>query len=157
MMKQGKGWSWPLIITGAAPFVVLCSLLGCTLFLFFGSTISFPPTETLAQRYLEAVINEDLEAAASLAGSGKGCGGGASLRDDAWKDIAIYGGTEVRNVRIEVHFNTGSDESLEFAIVEFEYCRPGQSVWHRGEMRLMTDHKTLGFRYLCSNLKYQGP
>jgi hypothetical protein len=155
-MKPDKERDWPLIILHALLFAVLCVLCG-VLTIPFWSCISFPSSETLARRYLKAVINEDLEAAAGLVGSGEGCGCGASLRDDAWKDIAIYGGTEVRNVRIEVHFNTGSDESLEFAIVEFEYCRPGQSVWHRGEMRLMTDHKTLGFRYLCSNLKHQGP
>jgi hypothetical protein len=73
------------------------------------------------------------------------------LHKTALQDIDQFGGAEIRNTAIEVRHNTGSDNGMQFAVVEFEYRKSGNPNWENGEMMLVTDHETPGFRYLCGN------
>jgi len=67
-------------------------------------------------------------------------------------DIEEFGGSEVRDVEIEVHGNTGSDDERQFAEIKFSYRHPDQEEWQVAEMRLATDHDVPGLRYLlCGN------
>jgi hypothetical protein len=150
-MKRRKGWYWLAGVIGGMVSILLCC--GATAFVL--GLVSFPPTETLASRYLHAVINGDVEAATGLAGSEVGCR--RILQEDIRMDIAQFGGAEIQNVTIEVLGGGGSDDEIEVAIVRFEYREPSQSEWQRGEMCLLTDHAVPGFRYICGNLNYHGP
>ena len=78
------------------------------------------------------------------------------VREDIQKDIQKYGGAEIRNLTIEVAYNTGSDEGLQFALLDFEYRLPNQPEWQHGEMHIMTDHSAFSFRYLCRNIMAGG-
>ncbi len=138
------------LVVGIVGLLLCCGFVGCSLGL-----ISYPSTGTLAKRYLNAVQKGDTQAATGLAGSDNGCRGQMYL--DAKRDIAQFGGAEIRNVNIRVRYGTGNDNQIQFAIVEFEYCKPGQSEWEQGEMSLLADSDVPGFRYLCGNLKYHGP
>lgn len=68
-------------------------------------------------------------------------------------DIEEFGGSEVRDVKIEVHGNSGSDDELQFADIRFAYRHPNQEGWQAADMRLATDHEVPGLRYLlCGNM-----
>ena len=114
------------------------------------SFISYPSTRTIAGRYLDAVIDEDLTAAIGLARSNYACQ--HALRQAALLDIQEFGGDAVRNVSIKLRYNVGSDDEIQFADISFEHLVPGQRVWQSGSMTLVTDFDVPGFRYLCGNL-----
>jgi len=67
------------------------------------------------------------------------------------RDIEKFGNAEVRKMSIETKYNDGSDGSIEFAMVEFDYRKSGQETWQKGEMYLITDHRVPGFRRTCGN------
>ncbi|MCP4368053.1 MAG: hypothetical protein GY797_08105 [Deltaproteobacteria bacterium] len=127
----------------------LIIIIPCCACLYF-SFISYPPTKTIANRYLDAIIREDFEAAFELGRSKEYCRD--TLRESILKDIEKFGGAEVRAVAIEVQGNTGSDDELQFAEIRFAYRDPNQEDWQRAEMRLGTDHEVPGFRYTCGNM-----
>ena len=135
-----------LVVLVGVLVAALTLSLSCGLLLHL-SFVSYPSTKTLGQRYLAAVINEDLSAATDLARSKEECR--AALREAALEDINEFGGAEVRNVSIGLEYNDGSDNEIQFAMVEFEYLRPGNEAWQSVSMRLYTDHDVPGFRYLC--------
>ena len=125
-------------------------VLSCCAFLSF-SIISYPSTKTIANRYLQAIIGEDFESALELGRSREYCQD--ELRDSISMDIEEFGGSEVRDVEIEVHGNTGSDDEMQFAKIEFAYRLPNQEEWHAAEIKLATDHEVPGLRYLlCGNM-----
>jgi hypothetical protein len=98
------------------------------------------------------VLYENLEAAVALAGSEAVCQ--RAVWRHAETDIAQFGGAEVRDVTIGILFNTGSDDEIQFAIVEFEFRKPGQTEWQYGEMRIMTDYFVPGIRYICGHFTH---
>nr|NIN70179.1 hypothetical protein [Anaerolineae bacterium]NIO00353.1 hypothetical protein [Anaerolineae bacterium]NIQ83129.1 hypothetical protein [Anaerolineae bacterium] len=124
----------------------------CCIAMVFVPIASFPSTEALATRYLHAVMNGNLEAATALAGPG--LSSRAWMREDARRDVARFAGADVRQVVIETAVSSGSDESLEFAVVEFEYREPDQLKWQPGRIHLGTDHASLGPRFILENLGY---
>ena len=126
-------------------------VLSCCAFLYF-SLISYPSTKTIANRYLQAIIGEDYETALELGRSREYCQD--ELRESILMDIEEFGGSEVRDVTIEVYGNTGSDDELQFAEIRFAYRHPNQEDWQAAEMNLATDHEVPGFRYLlCGNMR----
>ncbi len=125
-------------------------ILSCCAFLGF-SIISYPSTKSIANDYLQAIINEDFEAAFRLGRSKEYCQD--ELRDSIAMDIDEFGGSEVRDVKIEVQGNTGSDDERQFADIAFSYRHPDQEEWQAAEIRLTTDHDVPGLRYvLCGNV-----
>jgi hypothetical protein len=121
-----------------------------TLYIF--GFISLPLTRTLASHYLRAVLNGNLEAAVALAGSEAVCQ--RAVWRHAETDIAQFGGAEVRDVTIGILFNTGSDDEIQFAIVECEFRKPDQTEWQHGEVRIMTDYSVPRIRYICGNFTH---
>src|SRR5215204_6112069 len=101
-------------------------VLSCCAFLSF-SIISYPSTKTIANRYLQAIISEDFESALALGRSRKYCQD--NLREGILRDIEKFGGSEVRDVGIDVHGNTGSDDEMQFADIRFAYRHPNQEEW----------------------------
>jgi hypothetical protein len=135
-----------LVVVVGVLVVALALSLSCGLFLYL-SFVSYPSPKVIGQRYVAAVVNEDLSAAPDLARSKEECR--AALREDALEDIDEFGGAEVRNVSIGLEYNDGSDDGIQFAVVEFEYLEPGNEAWQSSSMRLVTDHDVPGLRYLC--------
>jgi hypothetical protein len=121
-----------------------------TLYIF--GFISLPLTRTLARHYPRTVLNGNLEAAVALAGSEAVCQ--RAVWRHAETDIAQFGGAEVRDVTIGILFNTGSDDEIQFAIVECEFRKPGQTEWQYGEVRIMTDYSVPGIRHICGNFMH---
>ena len=143
-MKQGKrqyGLARLTVGVVAIFACIVCTGLTCGL---------IPPTELLARLYLNAAVNKNADIAVFLAGSDPTCSD--HVREDIQKDIQKFGGTEIRNLEVGVAYNTGSDEGLQFALLEFEYRQSDQHEWQHREMRVMTDHSAFGFRYLCGNI-----
>ena len=139
-----KNSSKKLIGGGLTLIILSC----CALFYF--SIISYPATRTIADDYLHAIISENFEAALELGRSRESCQD--ELRSNISMDIEEFGGSEVRDVEIEVHGNTGSDDERQFAEIKFSYRHPDQEEWQVAEMRLATDHDVPGLRYLlCGN------
>jgi hypothetical protein len=95
------------------------------------------------------VVNKNATIVVFLAGFDSMCRD--YTREDIQKDIQEFGGAEIQNLTIEIADNTGSDEGLQSALLEFEYRPPDQPEWQTGEMHVMTDHSAFGFRYLCGN------
>ena len=121
-MKDRRIVSNPFLDALLAGLIVCPLIYGivcCGFAVFAPTKMGFPPTETLARRYLDAVIAGDIEAAVALAGSNPYCL--TDMRKSATRHIAILRGTEVKNVQIDVQGGRGSDESLEFATIRFEY------------------------------------
>jgi hypothetical protein len=130
--------------------LILIIVLPCCALLYF-SFISYPSTKTIANRYLQAIISEDFEAALELGRSREYCQD--ELRASISMDIEEFGGTDIRDVTIEVHGNTGSDDELQFAEIRFAYPQPNREEWQTAEMKLGTDHDVPGLRYLlCGNM-----
>jgi len=130
-------------ILGGLILIILC--IG---FLFF-SVVSYPSTKTLANRYVAAILDGNIEAALEVGDSSGDCR--LVLRESAQRDIEKFGNAEVRRMLIETKYNDGSDGSIEFALVKFDYRKFGQETWLKGEMYLITDHAVPGFRRLCEN------
>lgn len=148
-MKQ----RWFVFVIAAC--VMSALVLFCGFIAFAIGIVSFPSTDTLARRYLDAVIKEDMKSAVDLADSEEGCR--IILVKDVEKDIARFGATEIQNVVIKVNNGTGSDDGIQIAVITFEYRESTQSMWQHGGMRLLTDYSAPGFRFLCENLEYHGP
>ncbi len=140
------------VVLGTFGCALVVLVMPCCLFVgvFFGTLVCFPSTETRVRQYLHAVANGNPEAAASLATESTWCS--ETIVEDARRDVERLGGAELRSVAIEVRYGTGSDETTQFGTVEFEYRRAGEETWRRGKIRLMTDHPTLGFCYICTRL-----
>jgi hypothetical protein len=143
MGLEGSG----LLLGALLVFVVPCCCLAASLVNLF---VCFPSTATQSREYLHAVANGNTEAAFALGPPSTWCSG--TTLADARRDVERFGGAELRRVAIETHGGTGSDESIEFGIVQFEYRRVGEETWQRGEFGFMTDHPSLGFCYICSRL-----
>jgi hypothetical protein len=142
-----KNNSMKLVVAGVLSLIMA---LSWCVFLYF-SFISYPSTKTIANRYLKAIVSEDFEAAFELGRSREYCQD--KLRKSILMDIEKFGGAEVRDIKIEAHGNTGSDDELQFAEVRFFYRHPNQEEWQAAEMRLGTDHEVPGLRYLlCGNM-----
>ena len=139
-----------LLIGGGLSLVIL---LSCCTFLFL-SFISYPSTKTIANRYLKAIISEDFEAAFELGRSREYCQD--NLRESILMDIEKFGGSEVRDIEIEVHGNTGSDDEMQFADIRFAYRHPNHKEWQVAEMKLATDHEVPGLRYLLCGTMFRG-
>lgn len=144
-MSSAFGKIGMAMLVGVSVVALTLSLV-CGLF-FYLSFVSYPSTKAIGQRYLAAVINENLTAAIDLARSKEECR--AALQEAALEDIKEFGGAEVRNVSIDLKYSDGSDNEIQFAVVEFEYNRPGHAGWQSVSMRLFTDHDVPGFRYMC--------
>jgi hypothetical protein len=130
--------------------LTLIIIVPCCVLLYF-SFISYPSTKTIANRYLQAIVREDSESALELGRSREYCQD--ELRASISTDIEEFGGSELRDVTIEVHGNTGSDDELQFAEIRFAYRHPNQEEWQTAEMKLGTDHDVPGLRYLlCGNM-----
>jgi hypothetical protein len=126
--------------------VLIAIVAACGLFLYL-SFFSFPPTETIAQNYFDAIIRKDVEAVLRLGRSDPLCQD--NLKYIAQRDIERFGGTVVREVSITVEGPSGSDEGIQWARIEFQYHEIGQSVWKQGKMVISTDHERPGLRYTC--------
>ncbi len=143
-MRLGKRRYWLTRLAGVAAAIFSCILCA-------GMTFGLiPPTDILARLYLNAAVDKNADIVVFLVGTDTTCTN--YVREDIQKDIQKYGGAEIRNLMIEVAYNTGSDEGLQFALLEFEYRQSDQHEWQHGEMRVMTDHSAFGFRYLCGNI-----
>jgi hypothetical protein len=145
-MKHLSGWR--LIIAGVT-IVVTVVFLACGMFLYM-SFISYPSTKAIGRRYLDAVVNKNLSAAVNLARSNEKCR--QVLMQDAELDIEEFGGDQIRRIAIEMQYNDGSDNEIQFALITFEHKESGQPHWRPSSMRLFTNHDVPGFRYLCGNL-----
>ncbi len=118
----------------------------CGLFLYL-SFVSFPPTDAIAQNYLDAIIRKDIEAVLRLGSSNPLCQN--NLKNTALSDIDQFGGAVVRGVLISVHGPSGSRDEIQWASIEFEYHKSDQAEWKHGEMIISTDHEVPGLRYTC--------
>jgi hypothetical protein len=122
------------------------------------TAVSFPSTDSIARQYVAAIIRQDTEAAAKLGATARcPCSDTGLLQLDVERDIARFGGVEIRNLVVAVRVSTGSDESPQFALITFEYRIPGTDTWQPGKMHLDTDHEALAPRCLCGNNVYHGP
>jgi hypothetical protein len=126
--------------------VLIVIVAACGLFLYL-SVFSFPPTETIAQNYFDAIIRKDIEAVLRLGRSDPLCQ--ENLKYIAQRDIERFGGTEVREVSISVDGSSGSDEGIQWARIEFQYHEIGQTTWKQGKIVISTDHERPGLRYTC--------
>ena len=135
-------------------FGVIVLIVGCCFAI--ANIIGFIPipnsTEVLAQKYLQAVLEEDFQAAIALTNPNLQCY--HDISELINQDIAQFGDADIKNVIIETKYNEGSDEGMEFAIVSFDYRKHNGSDWQQGKMRLMTDTWTsiLRFRALCGRI-----
>ncbi|UBF23614.1 hypothetical protein K9N68_17705 [Kovacikia minuta CCNUW1] len=100
-------------------------------------------TSNLAKRYLNAVIANDAEQAASLASSY--CK--PLIRDKAREDIPKFGGATVRDISIKIKSGNGSDEEVEFAYISFQYRKGNQTSWQLGKISILTNFRP-GLRHL---------
>jgi hypothetical protein len=139
-----------LIGTFGCTSVLVAIPCACLVALFVGPLFCFPSTQTQARRYLHAVANENAGAAAALAPEADWCS--ETMAQDARRDVRQFGGSQLRKVEILTYYSTGSDESIECGWIHFEYRQVGQDLWQKGEIRLMTDHPSFGFCYICSRL-----
>jgi len=120
---------------------------GCCL-LFYFSFISYPSTEAIARNYLDAVTNEDLNKAMRWTQVTSRCQDIA--RESALRDISQYGDSEIMNLTVDIRYNTmGSDDEMQFAYLNFEYRKHGDTEWQDAEMVVFTDHQVPGLRYRC--------
>lgn len=131
----------PIVVVGIVT-------LSCGLLAYF-SIVSFPPAETIATQYLDAIQTGDWDAAIKLAASDTACQD--AIRESAQSDIDQFTRAEIRNVVMKVYAGTGSQFGLQSVSIEFEYRKPSETEWRLGEMRIMTHHVFLGFRYTCGN------
>ena len=126
--------------------VLVAIVAACGLFLYL-SFFSFPPTETIAQNYLDAIIHKDVKAVLRLGSSGPLCQN--NLKNTARRDIDQFGGAVVREISITVDGPSGSDEEIQWARIEFQYHEIGQTEWKHGKMVISTDHEVPGLRHTC--------
>ncbi len=128
-------------------FALLVIVLACGSFLYL-TFFSFPSTETIAQKYLDAIIHKDIGAVLRLAIPDDNlCQ--SNLMYIALRDIAKFGGAEVRGISVTVTGPEGSDEDIQWASIEFQYRETSQTEWENGKMVISTDHSAPGLRYTC--------
>ena len=137
-----RWWKLLVVLLILSPICLCCwGLLSST------GAFGFPSVKTLVRRYLTAVTEGDVEAAAAL-GRGE-----CSERDleGTRADAAELAGAEIRNLTIDIIVNTGSDDELRFADVTFEYRKPGRVEWENSEMVFWSDAHVsiISIRYLC--------
>lgn len=139
---------------GRKAIVTLIAVTGAALLLCLGfafmTWISFPPTDWLTRNYFEAVVSGDLVRATLFSPnsiSSTLCANASMVR--ARDDIQQFGATAVRSVSVRVRANDGNDDAIEYGSVDFEYRKPGESVWRAGHILVQTRHYWLGFRYTC--------
>lgn len=128
---------------------VLSVILACCGLLAFGF-FSFPPTEWITRNYFDAIIAGDLEKAMQFTSESvrvPGCK--EATKEDAQDDIATFGGSEIRNVAIQVVGSGGSDETIQVGRVRFEYRKPPDADWHEGYTQILTTFDDFGLRYTC--------
>jgi hypothetical protein len=93
-----------------------------------------PTTQALTQKYLDAVLQQDAEVAVALAETG--CQ--RQVRQKAQKDIAHFGGAQIRNIAIQITHGTGSEETVEFGWATFDYRQSDQTEWQSGKIEVVT-------------------
>ncbi len=144
-----RHWRWLVVAAVTVISFLLCCVGGAA------ALGLLPPSQIIAQQYLDAVTRKDNQSAIDLANSEPFCE--TAVKEDVKKDISQFGGAEIRNVSISVAGGTGSSDTVQFASIQFEYRKASSHAWERGEMRLMTDSNLTIFRRLCGNLEYHGP
>ena len=139
---------------GRKAIVTLIAVIGAALLLCLGlafmTWMSFPPTEWLTRYYFDAVVSGDLARATLFSPDSKAsmfCTNASEAR--ARDDIQQFGAAAVRNVSVLIRANDGNDDAIEYGSVDFEYRKPGESVWRAGHILVQTRHYGLGFRYTC--------
>ncbi len=150
--KDQPDWSLDRVTQGpwrTIIWMILSTVCSCCLLLYF-SFVSYPSTKSIARAYLLAIANEDLETAMRWVTESSGCYDLAL--ESALKDVGQYGGSEIRNLSLEVYYNSGSDDEIQVAFVNFDYRKHDESEWQNGEMKIFTDHEVPGFRYTCGNM-----
>jgi hypothetical protein len=105
--------------------------------------LSYPPSDMLAQRYLDAVLRQDLEAIKASVGD---C---PPLIAQARTDMDRLNKTEVRNVKTLVEPNSGSSDTLEFVTLTFEFRKRGEPDWRAANLFFSSDYTPPGLRRLC--------
>lgn len=129
----------------AFALTLLALLLCCALVGYQIGWVTYPSNATLARRYLDAVLAEDMDAAVEL--TTPFCED--QMRRRAREDMERYGGAAVRNVSIESERGTGSDDEIYFVTVRFSYRTPGQAEWQAGQVRITTDYDPPGLRHVA--------
>jgi len=120
----------------------------CAFLMHLVGGLSFPSTERIGQRYLDTVVAEDVEAAVALAQQETRCR--QSLEDDALRDMAELSRAEIRNLIVETRYNSGSDDEMQFADMEFEYRKASETEWKQARLSVHTDYAPLrSLRYSC--------
>lgn len=142
--------------------IIGCMLISvplCFCSICFLSWWSFPPTEFLARLYLDRVIAGDSKGAASVAYFHRPSDlcDQSLLKQDAIKDIAQFGGAEIKNLTVSIFHGKGSDENYETATMTFEYRKPNQAQWLNGKIRLESGANYWGIRFICDNMMYDHP
>lgn len=104
---------------------------------------ALPTTDTLAHWYLDEVVKG---ASTELDTQYLHC-------DDYYvsRDCASYRGAEIRNVIVAVSPCGGSSDTIEFALVHFEYRQSGDEIWQSGSLMplLQSDFQPFGSRSLA--------
>ena len=144
-MKSAEGPPKFSTIASASLSIMLFLCLLMTIAAIFEITV--PSSENLAYQYLNRVRQGNLESVKGLAGDNQYCQQG--LFDQAKRDFPYIGNAEMRNLSVLAKQSTGSSDTFEYVMINFEYRRPNQTSWNKGELQLNTDHTTLGFRYIC--------
>lgn len=142
-----------LSIFGLLGICLLC-LFVLLPFLLIIARIGYPTADMLAYEYLGRIQHADNEGAVRTGGKYPVCGD--VLEQDVRKDIEKFGNSEIRNIRITTSSGSGSDDGIQFTIIDFEYRKMSMSNWHEGKMRLVSDIDEFFRRYNCGNLQY-GP
>lgn len=128
--------------------LLLVSMISCGVLTF--GWFSFPPTAWIIRNYFASVIEGNLEKALKYTDNATrrpSCK--AVTREAALEDIAMFGGSEVRDVKLEVVGSGGSDQSLQVGRAYFTYKKVGESNWQEGYTQLLTSYGAFGFRYPC--------
>jgi hypothetical protein len=116
-----RNWILVILVTVGACLV----LYGPCAVLFFAQmtqVVAFPSTDSIARQYFAAIVRRDVEAAARLGATARcPCSDTGLLQSDIEHDIARFGGAQIRNLAITIRDSTGSDESPQFALLNFEY------------------------------------
>lgn len=128
--------------------LLLVGIASCGVLLF--GWFSFPPTAWIIRNYVDAIIASDLEKALTDTGNiGLWTSCTAATKAAALEDMALFGDSEIRNLKLEVVGSGGSDQTIQVGRAYFEYKKLGESTWQAGYTQLLTTYHSFGFRYPC--------
>jgi hypothetical protein len=105
---------------------------------FHAPILLFPSADRIGRDYLDRIIDMDLDGIAAMA---KDDENRECVRAEGEDGIVAYGGVKVRNVSVSTRSGEGSDDRIEWTIVNFEYRQSHGDSWRSGEITIMTNNR----------------